>query len=226
MLSSYGHGNNNSLSRHTNCKNSVFKIKGFVKLLGHLSLKMVIVLFCFGLIVQAVISDKLLQDGDIETNPGPTYNSKSVVQGSFHQGNREFFGETAGILCACKFLYALCWVQIKQIFHWGKSDLDHILVEGDFLYKSLGTLDILSADQLPGFVKMFSHHIPVRYVRLETQLATSTFGDSFLRCFFGKMQIMPSEICLCYSWKVLQLQYFDQEIATIYLVHIVVMKEG
>ena len=36
------------------------------------------------------------------------------------------------------------------MFHWGKSDLDHILVEGNCLYKSLGFL----ADQLPGFVKM------------------------------------------------------------------------
>ena len=130
------------------CKNPVIKIKGFVKLFGHLSLKMILVLFCVGLIVQAVISDKLLQDGDIDTKPGPTYNIERVVQGSFHQGNRELFGETAGIQCACNSLYALCWVQIKQIFHWGKSDLDHILVEGDCLYKSLGTLVMLSADQL------------------------------------------------------------------------------
>ena len=61
----------------------------------------------------------------------------------------------------------LC-VQIKQIFHWGKSDLDHILVEGDCFYKSVGTLDMLSADQLPGFVKIFSQNIPVQYVRLGT----------------------------------------------------------
>ena len=72
LLSSYGHGNSNSLSRHTNCKNPVIKIKGFVKLLCHLSLKMILILFCFGLIVQAVISDKPLQDEDIETNLGPT----------------------------------------------------------------------------------------------------------------------------------------------------------
>ena len=85
LLSSYGHGNNNSLSRHTSCKNPVIKIKGFVKLFGYLSLKMILVLFCVGLIVQAVIYNKLLQDGDIETNPGPTYNIERVVQGSFHQ---------------------------------------------------------------------------------------------------------------------------------------------
>ena len=43
---------------------------------------------------------------------------------------------------------------------------------------------MLPADQLPGFVKMFSHNIPVHYVSLETQLATLTFGDSFLRDVF------------------------------------------
>ena len=70
LLSSYGHGNSNSLSRHTNCKNPVIKIKGFIKLFGHLSLKMILALLGVGVIVQAVISDKLLQDGDIETHPG------------------------------------------------------------------------------------------------------------------------------------------------------------
>ena len=54
-------------------------------------------------------------------------------------------------------------------------------VEGDCLYKSLGTLDMFSSDQLQGFKKKFSHNIPVWCVRLETQLATLTFRDSFLR---------------------------------------------
>ena len=45
---------------------------------------MKLVHFCVGLIVQAVIFDKLLQDWDIETNAGPNYNNKRVVQGSFH----------------------------------------------------------------------------------------------------------------------------------------------
>ena len=129
LLPSYEHGNSNSLSCHTNWKNPVMKIKGFVKLIGHLSLKMILVLFCVALIVHTVISDKLLQDGDIETNPGPTYNIERVVQGLFDQGNGELFSETAGIYCACTSLHALCWVQIKQIFHWDGSDLDHILLK-------------------------------------------------------------------------------------------------
>ena len=82
----------------------------------------------------------------------------------------------------------MCWVQIKQIFHWGKSDFDHILVEENCLCKSLRTLDMLSADQLPGYVKMFNHNIHVWYVRYETQLATLTFGNSFLKDFLGKMK--------------------------------------
>ena len=97
LLSLYGHGYSNSLSRSTNCKNPVTKMKGLVKLFGHLLLKMTLVLFCLGIISQAVISDKLLQDGDNETNSGSTYNIERLVKGSFHQGNRELFGETVGI---------------------------------------------------------------------------------------------------------------------------------
>ena len=41
--------------------------------------------------------------------------------------------------------------------------------------------DMLSVDQLPAFVKMYNHDIPVQYLRLETQLATLINGDSFLR---------------------------------------------
>ena len=64
--------------------------------------------------------------------------------------------------------YASYWTQIKQIFHWVRKDLDHILVEGDNLYKSLHTSDVLSVDQLPEFVKMYDYDISVPYLRLET----------------------------------------------------------
>ena len=70
---------------------------------------------------------------------------------------------------------------MKQIFHWVIRDLDHILVEGNNLYKSLHTSDVLSLDQLPAFVKMYNHDIPVQYLRPETQLATLINGESFLR---------------------------------------------
>ena len=105
----------------------------------NLNLKIaLIVLICLRLLIQEIISGMQLRR-DIETNPGPTYNLEKIVHGSFHQGNSQLFGETAGIQCACNALYALCWTQIKQIFHWVRRDLDHILVEGYNLYKSLHT---------------------------------------------------------------------------------------
>lgn len=54
------------------------------------------------------------------------------MQGFFHQEKRKLLsGETAGIRCACNSLYALRCVQMKNIFQCGKSDLNHISVEGD-----------------------------------------------------------------------------------------------
>ena len=97
LLSLYEHGYSNSLSCPTSCKNPVTKMKGFVKLFGHLTLKMTLVLFCIGIIGQAVISEKLLQDGDNETNSGSTCNIERLVKCLFHEGNRELFGEAVGI---------------------------------------------------------------------------------------------------------------------------------
>ena len=68
----------------------------------------------------------------------------------------------------------------KTNIHWVRKDLDYILVEGDNSYKSLHTSDMLSVDQLPAFVKMYNHDIPIQYLRLGTQLATLINGDSFL----------------------------------------------
>ena len=59
--------------------------------------------------------------------------------------------------------------------------MGHIFVEGDNLYKSLNTLDMLSVDEQPASVKMHGHDILVQYVKLESKSATITTGDSFLR---------------------------------------------
>ena len=45
-------------------------------------------------------------DGDVESNPGPTYVIEKAICGSYHQGDRRF-GDTAGVQCACNSLYAL-----------------------------------------------------------------------------------------------------------------------
>ena len=83
----------------------------------------------------------------------------------------QLFGETSGIQCACNSLYALCR---------GKPDLVHILVEGNSLFKSLDTSDMLSADGLPELYKYSVITYLFDMVDLK-QLSTLTHGDSFLR---------------------------------------------
>ena len=56
----------------------------------------------------------LLRDGDIESNPGPSFRTRKVIQGSFHQGHLKF-GHTAGMQCACNSLFALCWSTVKRV---------------------------------------------------------------------------------------------------------------
>ena len=72
------------------------------------------------------------------------------------------------------------WYAIKSWRYRDKSR-STLQLEEDNLYKSLHTSDMLSADQLPAFVKMYYHDIPVQHLRLETQLATLVNGNSFFR---------------------------------------------
>ena len=46
--------------------------------------------------ISFLIAFKLLTDGDVESNPGPTYNVTRIVKASFHQGN-SMFGASAGM---------------------------------------------------------------------------------------------------------------------------------
>ena len=93
----------------------------------------------------------LIIDGDVESNLGRTYFIENAICGSYHQGNRQF-DDTAGVQCSS--LYALCWSQIKKVGFWDRLDLDHVLTEGDSLYKTLNTFDILSVYNLPRFIRV------------------------------------------------------------------------
>ena len=122
--------------------------------------------------------------GDVESNPGPTYAvEKKAILGSFHQGDR--FGDTADIQCACNSSYALCWSKVKKVFVWNGSDLHHILVEGDLLYKLLNTIDLLSDNELPRSVQLFDFSVPVTFWQLETKIATLAAVDALFRSVVG-----------------------------------------
>ena len=78
----------------------------------------------------------LLLSGDIELNPGPQEEIKSI-RGSFHQGNSKF-GETAGIQCSSNCFFAICYAQLRKLSLWKTHDLDYVLNQGDFNFKNLG----------------------------------------------------------------------------------------
>ena len=116
----------------------------------------------------------------MENNPGPTYSIEKVIQGSFHQGNPRF-ERTAGVQCACKSLFALCWLQVKTVSRWNKNDLNHVLTEGDLLYKSLNVVDMLTADDLPRSIVMCNIEFPGEFLELKTEIALLRNGEPFLR---------------------------------------------
>ena len=90
----------------------------------------------------------LLQNGDVESNPGPTYTILKSVSGSFHQGDSRF-GTTAGSQCLCNALYAIGYSVYKRVGLWNKSDLDNILTIGDQLRKVINKNNFLSTIDLP-----------------------------------------------------------------------------
>ena len=79
------------------------KKRKLVKISRHLNYKIaLIVSIRVRLLIQAITFGMQLKGGDIEANPGLTYNLEKIVHGSFHQENSQLFGETDGIQCACK----------------------------------------------------------------------------------------------------------------------------
>ena len=153
------------------CVNEQYATKYFLRALGVVILVLILKLL------------KLLTDGDVESNPGPTFKILKVIQGSFHQGHPKF-GHTAGIQCACNSLYALCWSVIKRVSVWTKSDLDYVLENGDCLYKSLNTNLTLNVDELPRNVTIEGCSLKVILPENETGVMNTTDQLNFLKISF------------------------------------------
>ena len=110
------------------------------------------------------------------------YAVDKAVLGTFHQEDQSV-GETAGVQFACNSLYALRWSEIRQASIQKPGNFDHILFEGDVLYKSLNTIDLLSADDIPGSVKIYEYEFDVTFLGLERGQASLIPGDPFLRTY-------------------------------------------
>ena len=70
---------------------------------------------------------------------------------------------------------------MKKVYRWNIHDLDHILNEGNVLYKSLGTMNLLLADELPMSVMISNNNIPVEFLELKTEIVYLRTGKPFLR---------------------------------------------
>ena len=90
----------------------------------------------------------LILAGDIELNPGPNM-FQNVVQGSFHQGDRIRFGNTAGTQCTCCCLTSLTLTLVKTPGRWHSRDLDFIVENGDRIYKSLNKIGSIEVTEIP-----------------------------------------------------------------------------
>ena len=64
---------------------------------------------------------------------------------------------------------------VKKVFAWNSLELEHMLIQRDLLYKSLGKKND------PRSVKIRDNHVPPVLLILETKIATLTAGDPFLR---------------------------------------------
>ena len=95
-----------------------------------------------------------MKDGNIDSNPGPpTYTILKSVTGSFNQAST-IFGETAGRQCVCNSLIAIARSIIRRVGIWTKENLNHILHQGDALYKSLGTAEYLTVEDIPDLIEV------------------------------------------------------------------------
>ena len=91
-----------------------------------------------------------------------------------------------------------------------------------------------SVDQLPAFVKMYNHDIPVQYLRPETLLATLINGDSFLRDLLATGGNNGLTLCLLFmegfTTAIILLNSFTTIyyllLGTIYMTQIGMMKEA
>ena len=107
--------------------------------------------------------------------------------------------------CACNSLFALCWSQVQTVSRWNKTDLNHVLTEGDLLFKSLNIVDMLTADDLPRSIVMSNIKFPVDFLELKTELGLRILErseDPFSEDLF---QILVMSSCSYCLWVVLQL---------------------
>ena len=151
---------------------------------------------------------KLILCGDIETNPGPTFNNPSkTIHAPYSQGNVDIFGENAGRQCVpmslCSLIYFYCSSSICD-----SSDLVSIMNLGNQLYSTLSRLSkqmYFLLDELPTV-------ITVEDTDYSIELSQSYTGNLHLPLMNESVQfVMPLDSAL----EQLQQEAFDSFLLTI-----------
>ena len=140
------------------CKQNLFVIDSYD--LSQTLIYIFLITLLFSINMSFLKVAMLLIDGDIESNPGPTYTIQKSILGSFHQVYVKF-GDTAGIQCSCNALYAIYFSVIKKGSLWKSSDLDYILDHGDTVFKIIGILHPFFMSELPKCIAIENLNIDI-----------------------------------------------------------------
>ena len=151
---------------------------------------------------------------------GDEYILVNSIQGSFHLGNVEKFGDTAGRQCTCMVLFAIAYASFKRLRIWKKCELDVILMNGDQLYKSLDRIDSLSVTDLPGTFQVGSVQVNVEYnINKYGTLGNGTLPAEKLSEIFRSVSNKLQEKMHYFLCKVFVLLYFSGITVYIFLIH-------
>jgi len=97
------------------------------------------------------------------------------------------------VQCACNALFSICWSKVRKINQWTTSDLDHILDNGDSIYKYLlygpGPLNQichLNVDDLPREINLSHGQISLDFLELKDgELSFDNQDASLVSLFYS-----------------------------------------
>ena len=150
---------------------------------------------------------------------GDQYIIVNSIQGSFHQGNVEKFGEMSGRQCTCMTLFTIAYLSFKSLGIWNNCDLDVILMNENQSYKSLDRTDYLSVTDFPETFQVESIQVNAEYnineygtLRNGTVSAEDfqRFSDQSATKGKGKVHYFLCKVfVLLYSSKITVYTFFD-----------------
>ena len=98
-----------------------------------------------------------------------------------HVSKRTFrkrtFRDIPGIHCACDSLHTLYWSKVEKVFVWNSSDLDHILVEGDLLCKSIENSWCSPSEWINKITTVIWSFCSSDYLGAGTKMTAPEYGD-------------------------------------------------